>query len=54
MPPTIRLATLDDAERIRQTFADDIGVDRLGVGAGRKDGAIHFAFPIAVLAGRKE
>jgi len=43
-----------DAERIRQTFADDIGVDRLGVGAGRKDGAIHFAFPIAVLAGRKE
>jgi ubiquinone/menaquinone biosynthesis C-methylase UbiE len=43
-----------DADRIRQTFADDIGVDRLGVGAYRKDGAIHFAFPIVVFAGKKE
>ena len=42
-----------DADRIRQTFADDLGVDRLGVGAHRKDGAIHFAFPIVVVAGRK-
>jgi ubiquinone/menaquinone biosynthesis C-methylase UbiE len=41
-----------DAERIRQTFADDIGVDRLGVGAHRQNGGIHFAFPIAVLAGQ--
>jgi ubiquinone/menaquinone biosynthesis C-methylase UbiE len=42
-----------DADRFRQTFADDIGVDRLGVGVHRKDGAIHFAFPIAVLVGKK-
>jgi ubiquinone/menaquinone biosynthesis C-methylase UbiE len=43
-----------DADRIRQTFAEDIGVDCLGVGAHRTDGAIHFAFPIVVLVGRKE
>jgi hypothetical protein len=43
-----------DADRIRQTFADDIGVDRLGVGAHRRDGAIHFAFPIAVIVGRRQ
>jgi ubiquinone/menaquinone biosynthesis C-methylase UbiE len=40
-----------DADRIRQIYADDIGVDRLGVGAHRKDGAIHFAFPVVVLVG---
>jgi ubiquinone/menaquinone biosynthesis C-methylase UbiE len=43
-----------DADRIRQTFADDVGVNRLGLGAARKDGAIHFAFPIVVIGGRKE
>jgi hypothetical protein len=43
-----------DADRIRQTFADDIGVDRLGVGAHCRAGAIHFAFPIVVLVGRTE
>jgi ubiquinone/menaquinone biosynthesis C-methylase UbiE len=42
-----------DADRIRETFADDLGVDRLGVGAHRRDGAIHFAFPIAVIVGQK-
>jgi ubiquinone/menaquinone biosynthesis C-methylase UbiE len=42
-----------DADRIRQTFADDIGVDRLGVGANRRDGAIHFAFPIVLIAGQQ-
>jgi SAM-dependent methyltransferase len=41
-----------DADRVRQTFADDLGVDRLGLGAARKDGAIHFAFPIVVLVGQ--
>jgi ubiquinone/menaquinone biosynthesis C-methylase UbiE len=43
-----------DADRIRQIFADDIGVDRLGVGAHRREGAIHFAFPIVLVAGQKE
>jgi hypothetical protein len=43
-----------NADRIRQTFADDLGVDRLGVGAHRRDGAIHFAFPVVVVVGRKE
>ena len=42
-----------DADRIRQTFAEDIGVDRLGVGAHRQDGAIQFAFPIVVIVGTK-
>jgi SAM-dependent methyltransferase len=42
-----------DADIIRRTFADDIGVDRLGLGAHRRDGAIHFAFPIAVIVGYK-
>lgn len=43
-----------DADRIRQTFADDLGANRLGLGAARKDGAIHFAFPIAVLVGQTQ
>jgi SAM-dependent methyltransferase/GNAT superfamily N-acetyltransferase len=41
-----------DGDRVRQTFADDIGVDRLGVGAHRRDGDIYFSFPIVVIAGR--
>ena len=43
-----------DADRIRRAFADDIGVDRLGVGAHRRDGAIHFAFPVVVIVGRRQ
>ena len=42
-----------DVDRIRRTFEDDLGVDRLGLGAHRRDGAVHFAFPIVILAGRK-
>jgi ubiquinone/menaquinone biosynthesis C-methylase UbiE len=42
-----------DADRIRQTFVDDVGVNRLGLGVARRDGAIHFTFPIAVLVGHK-
>jgi ubiquinone/menaquinone biosynthesis C-methylase UbiE len=41
-----------DADRIRQTFADDVGVNRLGLGASCRDGAIHFAFPIVVIVGQ--
>jgi ubiquinone/menaquinone biosynthesis C-methylase UbiE len=43
-----------DGDRIRRTFAEDIGVDGLGLGAHRRDGDIHFAFPIVVIAGRTE
>jgi ubiquinone/menaquinone biosynthesis C-methylase UbiE len=43
-----------DADRIRQTFADDIGVDRLGVGAHCREGVIHFAFPIVVIVGQQQ
>jgi SAM-dependent methyltransferase len=42
-----------DADRIRRAFAEDVGVDRLGVGAHCRGGAIHFAFPIVVIVGEK-
>jgi hypothetical protein len=42
-----------DADTIRRIFAEDLGVDRLGLGAHRRDGKIHFAYPIAVVTGRK-
>ena len=43
----------DDAQMVRKIFEDDLDVDRLGVGANRRDGKIHFAFPIVVVAGQK-
>ena len=43
----------DDAQLVRNIFEDDLGVDRLGVGAACKEGTIHFDFPIVVVAGRK-
>jgi ubiquinone/menaquinone biosynthesis C-methylase UbiE len=43
-----------DAYRVRRTFEHDIGVDRLGVGAHRRGGAIHFAFPIVVVVGQTQ
>jgi hypothetical protein len=42
-----------DADRGRQAFQDDLGVDRLGLGAHREGGAIHFAFPIVVIVCQK-
>ena len=42
-----------DAERIRQLFEADLGVDRLGLGVHRRDGNIHFAYPIGILVGHK-
>jgi ubiquinone/menaquinone biosynthesis C-methylase UbiE len=42
-----------DADRIGQMFIDDLGVDRLGLGAFYKEGAIFFAYPIALLIGYK-
>jgi SAM-dependent methyltransferase len=43
-----------DAQVVRNVFEDDLGVDRLGVGANRQDDGIHFAFPIVIVAGRKQ
>jgi hypothetical protein len=42
-----------DADTIRQMFAEDLGVDRLGVGAHQREGTIHYAYPIAVVVGEK-
>ena len=43
----------DDAQMVRRIFEDDLGVDRLGVGANRQDDGIHFAFPIVIVVGQK-
>jgi SAM-dependent methyltransferase len=42
-----------DADNIRRLFVDDLGVNRLGLGVHRKDGGIHFAYPIVILVGHK-
>jgi SAM-dependent methyltransferase len=42
------------AEEVRRRFAADLGADRLGLGVRRVDGEIHFAFPTAILVGRKD
>jgi SAM-dependent methyltransferase len=41
------------ADQVRQTFADDLGSNRLGVNARRIDGAIWFTFPIVIVSGRR-
>ena len=41
------------ADRVRRIFADDLGRDRLGVGARVQDGRLRFAFPTAIVVGRK-
>ena len=51
--PTASCTKPDDAQAVRKIFENDLDVDRLGVGANRRDGKIHFAFPIVVVAGRK-
>lgn len=40
-----------DADKVGEAFANDIGVNRLGVGATRRDGDIHFTFPTVIVAG---
>lgn len=44
---------LGDADRIRALFRDDLGRDRLGVGAHQVGGAIHFAYPVLAVVGFK-
>ena len=41
------------ADEIRRAFAEDLGRDRLWVGDCREGGEIRFAFPTAILVGRK-
>jgi SAM-dependent methyltransferase len=43
----------DDADKVRSIFENDLGVDRLGVGANRQNDGIHFAFPIVIMVGKK-
>ncbi|MGH9739509.1 MAG: class I SAM-dependent methyltransferase [Candidatus Acidiferrales bacterium] len=42
-----------DADRIRQLFRDDLGKDRLGVGARLERGEIRFAYPTAAIVATK-
>jgi SAM-dependent methyltransferase len=42
-----------NADRVRQLFEDDLGVNRMGVDAYRKEGHIHFFLPIVIVVGRK-
>jgi ubiquinone/menaquinone biosynthesis C-methylase UbiE len=42
-----------DADKVRKMFVDDLGVNRLGLGAHSRDGRIHYAYPVVVLVGQK-
>jgi SAM-dependent methyltransferase len=41
------------AEEVRRAFAEDVGVDRLGLRIHKEQGRLQFAFPVVVLAGTK-
>jgi ubiquinone/menaquinone biosynthesis C-methylase UbiE len=51
------LATLypnpGDDEKVRQLLREDLGVDRVGVGAHLRGDKIHFAYPVAVIVAEK-
>ena len=42
-----------DADKVRHLLQEDLDVNRMGVDAYRKEGRIHFFFPIVIVAGRK-
>jgi ubiquinone/menaquinone biosynthesis C-methylase UbiE len=42
-----------DADRVREMFEQDVGLNQLGIGVHRSGGEIRFAYPIVVVAGRK-
>jgi hypothetical protein len=42
-----------DADKVRRLFEADLDTNRLGLGATRRAGKIVYAYPIAVVAGRK-
>ncbi|NOT54025.1 MAG: class I SAM-dependent methyltransferase, partial [Deltaproteobacteria bacterium] len=43
-----------DADKLRRMFEEALATDGLGVGAQRKNGTIHFAYPVAVLVARND
>ncbi len=43
-----------DRKRLRKIFREDIGKDYLGLGAHWRGKEIHFAYPLIVMAARKE
>lgn len=42
-----------DVDNIPQLFREDLGQNRLGVGAHLQGEDIHFAYPVAVIVGQK-
>jgi hypothetical protein len=42
-----------DADEIRRIFADAVETDNLGLGVHQRGAEIHFAYPTAILVGRK-
>jgi hypothetical protein len=42
-----------DEERIRRLLRDDIGIDRIGVGAHMRGDEIHYAYPVTVIIVKK-
>jgi ubiquinone/menaquinone biosynthesis C-methylase UbiE len=42
-----------DADGVRHLFQDDLGVNRMGFDACRREGRIHIFFPIVIVAGCK-
>jgi SAM-dependent methyltransferase len=42
-----------DDEKIRRLLHEDIGVDRIGVGAHRRGDKIHYAYPVIVIVAEK-
>lgn len=40
-----------DIDTIRRLFRDDLGVNRMGLDVAERDGAIHFGYPVVILAG---
>lgn len=42
-----------DDERLRRLLRDDVGIDRIGVGADLRGDEIHYAYPVTVVVARK-
>lgn len=43
-----------NAERVRAMFEADLGIDRMGLGLKRGDGAITLTYPVTIVAGSKD